>query len=85
MCSEGLCRLQARLNGTLSGEHVHAFADFRQLGPHVSGARTMLQDVGGLNFKGLFTRGRRPKGAAALIQKRYTRMARAARSRRVPG
>ena len=43
---------------------------FVQLGPSVTGAsggRTMITDVGGLNYKGLFTRGRRPKAAAALL------------------
>ena len=66
---------EARRNGTLVGEHIHAFSDFRQMGPHVSGGRTMLTDVGGLNFKGLFTRGRKPKGAASLTQRRYKMIA----------
>ena len=69
----------ARLNGTLQGEQVHAWSDFRQMGPHVSGGRSMLTDIGGLNFKGLFTRGRSPKGAASLIQRRYRKMAKLGR------
>ena len=31
----------------------------------------MTKDVGGLNWKGLFSRGREPKAAAAAIRERY--------------
>ena len=63
-----------RLNGSLSGEHVHAFSDFKQSGPSIDGtpnSRGMLLDVDGLNYKGLFSRNRQPKAAAALITARY--------------
>ena len=62
-----------RLNGSLAGEHVHAFHDFKQSGPSIQGGgmRGMLLDIDGLNYKGLFSRDRQPKAAAGLIQARY--------------
>ena len=71
-----------RLNGSLAGEHVHAWSDFEQTGSTVAqsqsgGARGMLLDIDGLNFKGLFSRSREPKAAAALMQRRYAMIAQA--------
>lgn len=67
-----------RTNGSLAGEHVHAWSDFQQSGPTVeqgSGARGLLLDIDGLNFKGLFSRSREPKAAAALLRERYAMIA----------
>ena len=36
----------------------------------------MLLDIDGLNFKGLFSRNREPKAAAALLRSRYAMIAR---------
>ena len=67
-----------RQNGSLAGEHVHAWSDFQQSGASVeqgSGARGLLLDIDGLNFKGLFSRSREPKAAASLIRERYAMIA----------
>ena len=55
---------------------MHAFHDFKQVGKTVDGGSDggwggMTKDVGGLNWKGLFSRGREPKAAAAAIRERY--------------
>ena len=68
-----------RQNASLAGEHVHAWSDFQQTGATVAqtgGARGMLLDIDGLNFKGLFSRNREPKAAAALLRSRYAMIAR---------
>ena len=67
-----------RQNGSLAGEHVHAWSDFQQSGHSVqqsSGARGLLLDIDGLNFKGLFSRTREPKAAATLLRERYLMIA----------
>ena len=61
------------------GEHVHAFHDFAQAGSSDSGkgpsARTMENDIGGLNYKGLLSLAREPKAAAAVMRARYEMLA----------
>jgi hypothetical protein len=80
LCNTATALMQAamdmfRLNGSLAGEHIHAFTDFVQLGVSGGGGgRVMIEDVAGLNYKGMFSREREPKAAAGLMRARYNQM-----------
>ena len=60
---------ELRGDSALQGEQMHALHDFKQYGLNV-------HDVGGLNYKGLYTRDRQPKDHMHLeLAQRYGALA----------